>query len=140
MADAKAYRANGTIRVARFVKIDSSDNNSVLEADANERVLGISQIGGRTAPIPTVTTDPPEAAQSGEDVNVHLEGEICLLYAGTGGWTAGGLLKSDADGAGVAIDETAGNKEEAGARALATVSAGEYGLVQVASRTVTTET
>lgn len=136
----KAFRANGTIRVARFVKIDPADNNSVLECDANERTIGISQIGGRTAPIPSVTTDPPEAAQSGEDVMVHLQGENCLLLIGSGGVTAGGLLKADADGKGVAIDETAGNKEEAGAIALETAAADTYCKVEVRVQTVTTET
>lgn len=135
-----AYVANGTIRVARFVKIDSSDNNSVLEADANERVIGISQIGGRTAPTPDVTTDPPEAAQAGEHLNVHFVGEECLLRIGSGGCAAGALLKSDADGQGVAIAESAGNKQEAGAMALETASENEYARVVVRAQTVTTET
>lgn len=134
----KAYRANGTIRVARFVKIDSSDNNSVLEADAGERVIGISQIGGREAPIPAVTADPPEAAQATDSVLVHPDGDLCLLYLGTGGCTAGDLLKSDADGAGVALAEGAGTAEEVGAVALETASAGEYAKVRVRTQTVTT--
>lgn len=127
----KAYRANGTIRVARFVKIDTSDNDSVLEADANEKVLGITDIGGREPPIPSATTTPPEAAQATEDVNVHGVGSLCLLYAGTGGWTAGDYLKSDADGAGVSIATTGTTLQRYGAVALETVSAGEYGKVQV---------
>ncbi len=134
----KALTANGTIRTARFVKLDASDNNSILEADANERVVGISQIGSRTAPIPDVTADPPEAAQSGEHCNVHLEGEDCLLMIGTGGCTAGGLLKSDADGKGVAISEAAAAKQEVGAIALETASAGQYARVTVRVGTVTT--
>lgn len=134
----KSYRANGTIRVARFVKLDPADNNSILECDAGERTIGITQMGGREAPIPSVTADPPQAAQSGDDVQVHLVGENCLLYAGVGGWTAGDLLKSDADGAGISLVEGAGTSEEAGAIALETVSAGEYGKVQVRPQTVTT--
>lgn len=140
MADAKAYVANGTIRTARFVKVDPSDNNSVLEADANERILGVSQMGGRTAPIPDVVTDPVEAAQTGEHLLVHLQGEYALLEIGSGGCTAGDLLKSDADGKGVALDESAGSKEEAGARSLATCAEGDFAPVQIQSQTVTTET
>lgn len=140
----KAMRANGTIRVGRFVKIDVADNNSVKECDANERVFGISGMGSRVAPIPEVTTDPPEAAQSGESVEVHLPGDgqsqDVLLYLGTGGCTAGDYLKADADGAGVTIDETATHKEEVGAIALESGSAGEYVKVIPWRCTVTTET
>lgn len=136
-------RANGTIRVSRFVKIDAADNFSIKECDANERVFGISQAGSRVAPIPEVTTDPPEAAQSGESCMVHLPGEdgsTPLLRIGSGGCTAGGYLKADADGNGVAIDETAGNKEEVGAIALETRLEGEYAKVLPWRLTVTTET
>jgi hypothetical protein len=140
----KAFRANGTIRVGRFVKIDTSDNNSVLEADANERVLGISQMGSRVAPIPEVTTDPPNAAIAGESVMVAYPGDPntsdCLLLIGTGDCTAGDYLKSDADGKGVVIDETATNKEEVGALALESATAGEYARVIPWRCTVTTET
>lgn len=131
-AGPKAYVANGTIRRARFVKVDPSDNNSVLEADANERVIGISQLAGRTAPIPSVTADPPEAAQSGEFLTVHNQGESgVLLELGTGGATAGGLLKSDADGKGVAIATTGTTIQQIGARALETASAGELCKVEI---------
>lgn len=101
----KSLRANGTIRVARFVKQDTGDNNSVLEADANEQVIGVSQMGGRDAPIPTLTTDPVEAAQAGDDLKFHSIGDNCLIEAG-GTITAGAFLKSDADGKAVVIATT----------------------------------
>ncbi len=134
----KAFTANGTIRVGRFVKIDPADNNSILECDANERTIGISQMGGRAAPIPDVSADPPEAAQAGEQCNVHLNGEDCLLYLGTGGVTAGGLLKADADGKGVPLAETAALKEECGAIAMETALVSTYCKVVVRVGTVTT--
>jgi hypothetical protein len=134
----KTYKAGGTIRVARFVKISAAF--TVSECDANERTVGISDMGGNEAPIPSVTNDPPYAAIAGESVTVHhQDGETCLLYLGTGGCTAGALLKSDADGAGVVIDETAGNKEEVGAIAEEAGSAGEYVHVMIRKQTVTTE-
>lgn len=129
---ARVMRANGTIRVARFVKIDPSDNNSVLEADANEGIIGISQIGGRTAPLPVVTTDPPEAAQSGENVHIHTlntQREDIVLRIGSGGCTAGGRLKSDADGNGVAVATTGTTIQHVGAIAEETASEGDYAKV-----------
>ena len=127
----KTYRANGTIRVARFVKIDPNDNNSILEADANEAIIGVSQIGGRTAPIPDVVTDPPEAAQATEDCNVFFIGEDCLLYLGTGGVTAGSELISDADGKGVPRATTGTTIQNVGAIGLETALVSTYCKVQV---------
>ena len=128
----KNMLANGTIRVSRFVKMDTADNNSVLEADANEKVVGISQNGGREAPIPSVTADPPEAAQAADQLAVLGPGEEedVLLYAGTGGWTSGDELESDADGAGVTAGTGAASVRNIGAIGLETVSAGEYGKVK----------
>ncbi len=140
----KSFRANGTIRRARFVKQDATDDHSILEADANERILGISQVGPRVAPIPEVSdADRIVAAVATESCMVHLPGETTqdtLLEAGSGGWSAGDYLKSDADGKGVAIAETAGLKEEVGARAMTSVNEGELGKVTVEIKTVTTET
>ena len=128
-------RANGTVRVGRFIKIDPSDNNSVLEANANERCFGISGMGGREAPIPSATADPPEAAQSGDNIEIRTIGELCLLYVGSGGLTAGDRVKSDADGGGVKWltngTSPTGVMQNIGAIALETASAGEYCLVQV---------
>lgn len=105
------FKAGGTIRVARFVKL--TGDNQVEECDANEKAIGISDIGGRTPPIPDVTTDPPEAAQSGEQVAVHVPfwrtgADDVQLTIGSGGCSAGTELKSDADGKGVAVASSAG--------------------------------
>lgn len=127
----KIMRAAGTIRVCRFVSVNTAANNTIIEGETNAFVIGISQEGGRTAPIPDVSTDPVEAAQSGEDLRVYLPGETmeCLLYAGSGGWTAGDLLKSDTDGGGVAVASSGTTQQNYGALALETVSAGELGKV-----------
>lgn len=136
----KAFTAGGTIRRARFVKLSTAANNTVLEADANERIWGISQMGGRVAPIPSVTDDPPNAAITGEQVGVYFPGEMTLLEIGSGGCEAGDYLKSDGDGKGVALAETSGLKEEVGAIALETALEGALASVQVWRTTVTTET
>ena len=128
----KVMIANGTIRVSRFVKMDTTDNNSVLEADANEKVVGISQPGGREAPIPSVTADPVEAAQAADQVAILGPGEEedVLLRAGTGGWTSGDEIESDADGNGITALTTAATVRNIGAIALETVSASELGKVK----------
>lgn len=125
---AKYFSANGTIRIARFVKLDTSKNNNVIEGTANAEVIGISKEAGNRAPIPENTTDPPNAAIAGESVEVYQVGEECLLFAGSGGWTAGDRLKSGSAGEGLSLAGTSGR---VGAIALETVSANEYGLVQV---------
>lgn len=117
------FLAGGDIRVMRFVKQDTSADNQVLEADTNERVIGISQEGGREAPLPSVTTN--YAAQSGEPIHVYGPGEQCLLTLGSGGCAAGDRLKSDTDGNGVSIATTGVTKQFAGARALSAGNAGE---------------
>lgn len=131
MPSAPTMRAGGTIRRARFVKLDTSNNNTVLEADANDRTIGISQEYGREAAIPSVTADPPEAAQDDDDLLVHLPGDWALLEIGSGGCTAGGRLKSDADGKGVAILGTGTTIQQIGAVALETASEGELAKVLV---------
>lgn len=125
-------RANGTIRVSRFVKIDTADNNSVLECGTNGKAFGISQHGGRTAPIPEVTTDPVQAAIAGENLQVFTAGQCCLLFLGTGGCVAGDYLKSDSTGGGVKSAVGGfGVNQRVGAIALETASAGELAMVQV---------
>jgi hypothetical protein len=123
--------ARGTISVSSFVKIDTSNNNSVLEAGANAKCFGISQTGGANAPIPSVADDPVTAASDGQTLQVHAVGACTNLLIGTGGCTAGDYLKSDAAGSGVTVDGTEGLNENVGAIALETASAGELAQVQV---------
>lgn len=123
--------AGGTIVRARFVKVSTAANNKVLQAGANESVYGISQVGGRTAPTPDVTTDPAQAAIADEHLNVHEDGEECLLEIGTGGVTAGDLIEADANGKGVTAATTAATVRNVGAKALETAAAGTLSRVKI---------
>lgn len=137
----KGYVAGETIRVCRFVTLDTSADFTVNEADANEKIHGISQEGGRVAPIPSVTADPPEAAQAGEQLEVHsTDDRVVMLEIGTGGVTAGDRIESDADGKGVTMATTAGTTREVGAIALETASAGDLARVEVHRQAYTIET
>lgn len=137
MASQKVMQANGTILVSRFVKIDTTDNNALLQCGAGEAAFGIAQTGGRTAPIPSVTADPVQAAIAGENIGIHTDGDFALLAIGTGGCTAGAYLKSDSTGRGVALSATAGTRENYGAIALETAAVGELAKVQVKVGTIT---
>lgn len=131
--------ANGTIPVSSIVKLDTSDNNSVLVCGANGRAIGVSQHGSRTAPIPDVTASPAEAAQVGESLQVYTVGMTCLLRAG-GTITPGAYIKSDSSGDGVVCAETAGLKENYVGISLEAAADGELFKVIVQPGTVTTET
>ena len=122
-------RANGNISIGRFVAMDPADNNSVIQAVLNSRTIGVADMAGREAPVPSVTTDPPYAAISGDNVRVHTLGDQALLRLGTGGSTSGRTLKSDANGCGIMVALTA--KGRIGAVALETALINEYCKVQV---------
>jgi len=131
MAGFGLMQANGTIRRARFVKMDAADSHGVLEADANEKTVGISHVGtSDAAPIPSVTADPSQVT-AGKSVHVHMLGETCQLEAGAGGFAAGDDLKSDADGKGVVAASTGTTVQRIGAHALSAAAAGELGLVVI---------
>lgn len=123
--------AAGTIVAATFVKLDTATNNKVLACGANGLVYGIAQVGGRTAPTPDVTTDPPQAALITEHLNVHEDGEECMLLIGTGGVTAGDLIESAADGTGITAATTAGTTRNIGAQSLETAAAGTLSRVKI---------
>lgn len=115
--------AGGDINPCRFVKASTAADNTVLEADANERVIGISGEGAQDAPIPGAST---LAAASGEQLQIiNTPEHRCLLELGSGGATRGDLLKSDADGKGVAIATSGTTIQHYGAIALQAGSAGD---------------
>lgn len=124
LQEAPSLQANGDIRPARFIKIDSSANQSALEANAGEVTFGISTEATKEAPQTGAST---LAAADGDQFRYHRAGEICLLTIDSSGCTAGNFLKSDADGQG----DVAAAGEIAGAYALETVSGGEKCLVMV---------
>lgn len=115
--------AGGDIRPCRFVKISTAADFTVLEADANEEVFGISTNATQDAPIPNADGD---AAEAGDQVHVNQPGTFALLELGSGGVTRGGWLKSDADGKGVAVATTGATAQFYGAKALESGSEGEF--------------
>lgn len=130
----KSYRVEGTVNRARFVTQDTSADNTVSEADANEVIHGISQLGGDLAPIPS-NSQTTEAATDGNYINVHsIEGEVVLLEYGDT-VTRGDRLKADADGKGVPIAGSGGN-QNVGALALVSGVAGVLGSVMIRKETV----
>lgn len=118
--------SGGTIRPSRFVKFSTAADYTLLEADANEMPCGISDAATRDAPIADASGD---IASSGDQFMYIPEGNVCLLEIGSGGITRGAYLKSDTDGKGVAL--AASTKQNVGAVALESASAGELCRVLV---------
>jgi hypothetical protein len=119
------FVAQGNIRPSRFVKIDTANDNGVLEADAGERTIGISTEAGNEPPLPSVSTI--YAGIDNQPMAVYGLGETCLLELGDT-VTRGDRLKSDADGCGVTASSS-GNLF--GAIALSSGAVGEKIRVQV---------
>jgi|TARA_R110000824_G_scaffold41446_1_gene123295 hypothetical protein len=121
--------ANGDIRPARFVELQNASGQArAIEANANEKVIGISMNGTNKAPIPDVTST--NAAESGQHLRVHVQGEETLLELG-GTVAAAAFIKSDADGKGVAALTTGTVTQEIGAVALESGVSGELIRVKV---------
>lgn len=120
--------AGGTINPSVFVKVSTAADNTVLQAVAGDKVIGISQVGTKFPQGVVGSTG--EAADAGDNIELFGFGDVTLLLAGSGGFTAGQFLKSDANGAGVPITGTT-TPEAVGAVALETTTAGQYGRVQV---------
>ena len=115
--------AGSNIRPCRFVKIGTS-TGYVLEADAGERVLGISQMGTRRSPY---IDSNGYAASANEPIQYFDETSECPLELG-GTVAAGDLLKSDNEGCGVTASTDA---DDYGAVALASGVSGEQIPVKV---------
>ena len=94
--------ATGDIFPSRFVKL-STTRGKGTQAGAGERPVGISQRGTRRSEYVDTSG---KAAVVGEPVTVFDQGEECWLeIAGT--IAVDGLIKSDADGKGVAAGSDA---------------------------------
>ena len=123
------FKASANIRPSRFVKF--SGTNTVAECDAGEQMIGISGEASGYAPLPSQTE---YAAASGDPCTIYMVGDglqedrPVLLVLGSGGATQGALLKSDNEGAGVAV---ASNNDKYGALALEDGSEGEAIRVRV---------
>jgi len=120
------YLASGDIRPCRFCK--QSGDFAMAEADANDKLMGISQEGTRSPPIPD--TSETLCAKSGEEFRMFQDGEICLLQLGDT-VVADQDLKSDSDGLGVPALTTGTVVQQCGAVALQGGALNEKILVRV---------
>lgn len=123
-----AFTVGGTIRTARFVKVSTAADHTVLEADANEATIGISSDAAQDAPIPGASTN---AGETGDSMMVNPIGSCPLLTIGSGGCTRGDELKSDADGKGVTRATTGATMQWVGAIAMESASEDELCRVMV---------
>lgn len=121
--EAPNFVANGNITMCRFVKVDTSGNQKVLQAGSNVDVVGIAQNFSDYAPIPSVATQ--YAAVAGEVIKVAGDGEQALLEIGSGGCTAGDYLVSDTNGKGVSAATTGPTAQFVGAQTFVTANAGD---------------
>lgn len=136
----RGYTADGDIIVSRFVMADGTKEHRVIQADGSGPIIGISQEGGKYAPLSDlITTDPPKAAEADDPVNVYIAGTYALVEAG-GTVAAGDLVKSDANGKAIKITQTAGTKEYVGGQAETGGASGAKVLVRVQPQVLTTET
>ena len=123
--------AAGDIRPNRYVKIDSTAGNSHygLEADANEKVIGIC--GGETTqpPLSDLVTTALHAS-SGKHIHLYGDGDECLLEI-SATVVQGDRLKSDGDGKGTPVATSGTTLQEYGAIALEAGSSGDKIRVQV---------
>lgn len=115
--------AGGTIRRSRFIKLSSAADNTVLEADANEPVIGIAHEGPKAAPVDGASDE--IIAVAGDPITYYPEGSYAPLEIGTGGITRGAEIKADDDGKGVAAATTGATKQWVGAQAPASANEGE---------------
>lgn len=104
MASPYTKVANGNIAPSRFVKIDTTAKDRVLQAGAGDKCYGVSQPGVRNAPWAPL--DDGYAAIAGENLMIYgsPSKDIKLELGGT--VTAGDSLKSDANGKGVTTTTT----------------------------------
>lgn len=123
--------AGGTIRRSRFVKASTAADNTLLEADANEEIVGVSLEAPKAPPIDGASAT--EIAVATDPIPYYPEGKICLLEIGSGGVTRGANIKSDADGKGVLAATTGTTMQWVGAKALETASEGEFARVLIKS-------
>ncbi len=124
----KGFRAGGTIRKSRFVKLDVANDSTVLECTTDDEIFGISAEFSRDAPRSDVSTSGVNAALIDDFVRIFGEADVTLLEAGAT-FFASTDLKSDATGRGIAA--TAGT-DPTGAIALEEATAvGQLVRVQV---------
>ncbi|WP_321377108.1 capsid cement protein [Trichococcus shcherbakoviae] len=116
-------QANGNIYPSRFVMVDPSDNAKCIQATANAKVIGVSQVGTNYPPITDSSiTVAGYAAIDGQNVELHTLGQVCHVEAGDV-FAAGDYLKSDGDGKAIKIATTGTTLQRYGAQALEAATA-----------------
>lgn len=121
--------AGGNISPSTFVKVSTAANKTCLQAGANERVVGVSQVGVKDPP--GVSGASAYAAVAGDTVQLFGKDDICPVLVGSGGVTRGANVKSDASGAAVLSATTGTTMQWVAGEALETASEGEYALIQI---------
>lgn len=120
MGQAPSLKAGGDINPSRFIRLDTSDDNTAVECSAaTAAILGISTDATKVAPQDGAST---LAAEAGDHVEWRKDGDVALLELGTGGATRGDTLTSDANGQGIT---TTTDANFYGAIALESGSAGD---------------
>lgn len=97
--------AGGTINVCRFVKLSTAADFTLLQAAANNEIIGVATEAAKAVPIPSASA--VVAAEVGDPIQIKKPGEVGLIEL-AGSVTRGGKIESDADGKGVAMAATAG--------------------------------
>lgn len=126
MAEKLGVVASATVEPCRILALSTSTNFTVAHAGANARPFGVSQVGSKFAPTPGAAT---AAAETGDPVAYHDEGEICPVEFG-GNVTVGAELESDSVGRAVVVPATAGVRNVVGI-ALEAGASGVRGKVKL---------
>lgn len=121
--------AGGNISPSTFVKVSTAANKTCLAAGANERVVGVSQVGAKDPG--GLTGASAYAAVAGDTVQLFGKGDVCLVLVGSGGVTRGALVKSGASGEAILAATTGTTMQWVAGEALETASEGEYALIQI---------
>lgn len=125
--------ASGNILPSAFVSCNTSSSvSSYLQSNTNDMPIGIAQEGINVAPnlitaLSPSTTTTDYAASKSQELQIFFCGDVCLLTAGSAGWTNGDLLGPDANGYGYKVP----SNSYYGAKALSSASSGDLGMVLV---------
>lgn len=122
--------AGGDIRPSRFVKVSTAADMTCLEADANEKIIGVSSDATQDAPLANADTD---AAEAGDQVHIQPIGSKCKVTVGSGGVTRGAQVKSDSDGKAVLAATTGTTSQWIAGTALESASEDELADILVES-------
>lgn len=93
--------ANGNIYPCRFVTVDTSAANKAVQATANSKILGVSQVGTNYPPLSDVSVA-GYAAVAGQLFELHGPGQVCSVESGDA-ISVGDYLKADNNGKAVPI-------------------------------------